>query len=395
MFSQGNKNLLYVAGIAATIVTLVLLLNEEKNDKRPKRMVGVGMYGGVAGMERLHNNLQSKIQEGELKNPCHKTDDNVTTTEVYFCFQTNQTVAVLTFDNSVMIGGYGVPDWDDYDWYLETLPRSTGGHWWGNVFSTTGAWDRASYGFHSSVTAWKRQVKIMKIRQGLVLSINTTAIPLGKPKDWGPYKEPPCHGLALCVWKSGNDPCTHILLCPNITSSINETRPSKQLPEVTPGPRSTAKSQPILAIRPDTDDWFRITTGVTQFSNNWLLLAEQAGNEVKQDCVVCLGPRPLLRVAPASVPAECLTDLMNNTNPTDANCTIWDELYPITGPEKLKPIFSSQVARMNYTCINRTGDGEWLGTLNDTWCEDIIEVDIYFRPNYRCDVWWWCGGDKL
>lgn len=49
--------------------------------------------------------------------------------------------------------------------------------------------------------------------------------------------------------------------------------------------------------------------------NNWLLMAEQAGVAAQADCVVCLEPRPMLRMVPLppELTAKCIIDLMANT----------------------------------------------------------------------------------
>ena len=49
-----------------------------------------------------------------------------------------------------------------------------------------------------------------------------------------------------------------------------------------------------MANNVTVDEWFQVTTGVSGTNNNWLLMVEQAANMTKTDCVVCMGPRPLL-----------------------------------------------------------------------------------------------------
>lgn len=71
------------------------------------------------------------------------------------------------------------------------------------------------------------------------------------------------------------------------------------------------------------DEWFQVITGVTGLNNNWLLMAEQAANMTKKDCVVCMGPRPLLRIIPATIPIYCVVEVMSKNNP-NINCSSWD-----------------------------------------------------------------------
>lgn len=141
------------------------------------------------------------------------------------------------------------------------------------------------------------------------------------------------------------------------------------------------------------DDWFRITTGVSGYNNNWLLMVEQAVNVTKSDCVICMGPRPILQIVPAVISDECILDVMNNTNP-NATCQFCDEVFPNTGPEKKKTIFSKIVAPGNFSCINRTGKGV-LGNLSSSWCAMTLTVSVLFTPVSRGDIWWWCGDDRI
>lgn len=55
----------------------------------------------------------------------------------------------------------------------------------------------------------------------------------------------------------------------------------------------------LITSKLDVDDWFLTYTGISKDINNWLLLAEQAANVTREDCVVCLGLRPILKVIPS------------------------------------------------------------------------------------------------
>ena len=61
-----------------------------------------------------------------------------------------------------------------------------------------------------------------------------------------------------------------------------------------------------MANNVTVDGWFQVTIGVSGTNNNWLLMVEQAANMTKTDCVVCMGPRPLLQIVPAVIPQECV-----------------------------------------------------------------------------------------
>lgn len=113
-----------------------------------------------------------------------------------------------------------------------------------------------------------------------MLNINTTQVPFENPQSFGEHQDPPCHGLALCVWRPhAQDPCVVLLLCPNITI-INVTSATAE-PDITPGPKSISPIKPKIYVKPDTDDWFKITTGISKIDNNWLLMAEQAARAAK------------------------------------------------------------------------------------------------------------------
>ncbi|KAL2100157.1 hypothetical protein ACEWY4_004551 [Coilia grayii] len=388
MFAPIHKRLLAIGGVLGIIITLIILWKCDGHDESEK-----------INRNRRKAGWISTIQDGMLKHPCKTTDSNQDkTSELYFCYQNNKTQAVFTFDQSLTVGGRKMIDWDGYDWYLDGGGKLMTGHdleyahWWGDVFTTTGSWGGGSYGYSQISSKWKKQVSLTKTKGNLVLNINTTQTPFGKPANFGPYKNPPCHGLRLCVWREhAKDPCVTLLLCPNITTTpVSSTTE----PDITLGPKSTSTVKPKIYIQPDTDDWFEITTGISRIDNNWLLMVEQAAEKAKTDCVVCMGARPLLQVVPSALEFQCLVNVMNNTIPS-TNCTHWDSVFPLTNDEKQKPYFSSKVAAGIFSCVNRTGTGKKQGKLNATQCYQVQTVDIYFRPESRSDIWWWCGDDKL
>lgn len=200
-----------------------------------------------------------------------------------------------------------------------------------------------------------------------------------------------CWGLLLWAWSSGADPYFPIVVCVNSTM---ETTEQPRMNDYTRRAGVKAVSVPFDNVD-NVDGWFHATTGISGNNNNWLLMAEQAGKAAKKDCVVCMGPRPLLRVVSAPLPHTCLIDVMNNTVPRP-NCSYWDSIFPLAKADKDKPLFSSTVPKVNFTCINKTGKGKVISTLDASYCQHIVKANPSdFNPRSRSDVWWWCGGDKI
>jgi hypothetical protein len=85
---------------------------------------------------------------------------------------------------------------------------------------------------------------------------------------------------------------------------------------------------------------------------------------------------------------------MTTDNPRD-NCAAWDAVYPVTDFTTRNPVFSNQVARANFTCVNVTGGGTEVGWIPADWCLNTVNIKGSFRPISRADVWWWCGSTVL
>uniref|UniRef100_A0A3P9CPD4 Uncharacterized LOC112436244 n=1 Tax=Maylandia zebra TaxID=106582 RepID=A0A3P9CPD4_9CICH len=285
-------------------------------------------------------------------NPCNDTDGQAKKTDdLYLCYnKTSFTSTVWIPFNSFYIGGYKAEAWKGYDWYLST--------------------EHLILNFHTLNNPLLEKPPKSQKRTHLVPTLASNSN---------------CYHLTLFIYKTGKDPHHFV--------SIYEPNGS---PALSAGPLSkTMNTAIIVGPKLKPDDWFRVTTGITGHSNNWLLLAEQAAQDASDDCMVCLGPRPILRVVPAPMEENCLTAVMNHTNIQDKNCTKWDRIFPITNEEKRKPIFSQDVMVANHTCINMIGPGERLGSLNATSCLTITKVDSSFKPRSRADVWWWCGDPNL
>lgn len=85
-----------------------------------------------------------------------------------------------------------------------------------------------------------------------------------------------------------------------------------------------------LVLEPTVDDYFEIITGISASTDNWLLLAEQAGTATRSDCTVCLGPRPILRIVPPppDLNVTCQTELVSNS--VVNSCSGSEEPFPFT-----------------------------------------------------------------
>ncbi|XP_061625059.1 uncharacterized protein LOC133475738 isoform X2 [Phyllopteryx taeniolatus] len=248
-----------------------------------------------------------------------------------------------------------------YDWY------ATIGFKWEDLIGETGydwsSWSKRTAKEH------RKKFNLSKTVHSLILKYESN--------------QPMCLTVSLWAYTGGKDPHFQVSLC--YGNHVEPEMPSE----------TSNKGGYILTINEiTTDDWFLVVTGVSGQNNNWLLLVEQAANVTRKDCVVCMGPRPLLRIVPAQISQDCIIPLMNATVPTK-RCKSWDPIYPVTEADKHKPMFSTLVAPNNFTCINMINKGKKLGPLNDTQCKVILKVKPNFVPISRSDIWWWCGDDRL
>ncbi|KAJ0003145.1 hypothetical protein NQD34_018185 [Periophthalmus magnuspinnatus] len=141
---------------------------------------------------------------------------------------------------------------------------------------------------------------------------------------------------------------------------------------------------------------FNMATGVSDFGNNWLTMIEQASKYVNKDCIACMGPRPLLRMVPTppELTVQCVEDILTKTVP-EAECAEWDAVYPLTKPEKHKPIFEAKLPKGNYTCIQRSNSvTNVLGNIDGNLCEKNLTTNKAL-PRMRSDIYWYCGGKIL
>uniref|UniRef100_A0A669CLG5 Envelope glycoprotein n=1 Tax=Oreochromis niloticus TaxID=8128 RepID=A0A669CLG5_ORENI len=294
-------------------------------------------------------------------NPCNGTAATQvkTTADLYLCYnQTSFSSTVWIPLNSFHIGGYLGSQWPGYDWYLSSSDATNPG--WDTVFTYTGN-DWTPTPTQGSARNLSEQLNLTKTNTHLVVNFHTTSHPLleNPPKSQKrTYVVPQtssshtgtlagsssCYHLTLFIYKSGKDPHHFLSICNNLTrneeSNANTTTVTSSGPALTKGPLSTSMTTVVIAgPELEADDWFRITTGISGHSNNWLLLAEQAARDANDDCMVCLGPRPTLRVVPAPIEEQCLVKVMNSTN--------------------------------------------------------IEDINPLFNPVSRADIWWWCGDPQI
>nr|XP_049610647.1 syncytin-A-like [Syngnathus scovelli] len=198
-----------------------------------------------------------------------------------------------------------------------------------------------------------------------------------------------CWGFQLWAWSSGIDPRFPITICLNRTMSVAD-RPVTNNYTLSAGAKITS------TLLTDVDSYFVASTEISGHTNNWLLMAEQAAKMADTSCIACMGPRPLLKIIPANIGPKCAVTLMLSLSisPTH-DCFKWDKVYPVASMTKYKPLFSSDVAKGNFTCIRLPGTGEKLGALPPLWCGSMTNVTAPFLPIARSDVWFWCNSNKL
>ncbi|XP_031689058.1 uncharacterized protein LOC116375799 [Oncorhynchus kisutch] len=306
-----------------------------------------------------------------LKQNC--TADRIRSTTL--CVPVNTTTTVTLTWGTLASPGQGFEThalfWSRSVWYM-----TEGGYskWsWKNLVAETGP-DWSSWTVNRVALLWRRRLVLTKVDTGLKLVIKHGVGGAGcTPFLLAPWEEQRVYWhLKICILT---------ITTPRAVLSVRKPLSSSD-PRLGPVTMTTAP--------PKIDDAILMATGVSGFTNNWLLLAEEAANSTRQSCVVCMGARPLLRIVPAVVILPCLIPLMTTDNPC-CNCTTWDRVYPITKATNRKPMFSNQVAKANFTCVDMSGVGIEVGRIPKSWCLDTVKVVGGFKPISRADVWWWCG----
>uniref|UniRef100_A0A3B4UPM7 Uncharacterized protein n=1 Tax=Seriola dumerili TaxID=41447 RepID=A0A3B4UPM7_SERDU len=237
-------------------------------------------------------------------------------------------------------------------------------------------------GSETSAKYFKDKITLTHNGASLGLTVSLPAGPYPVPNTT--LNEMSCFAFLLWARHSGIDPYYPFLMCVNNTMKQSDAPITNNYTAIK-GFNTEGK---------DVDEWFRVTTGVSGQSNNWLLMVEQAANMSKRDCVVCMSPRPILQVIPATIPQQCVIEVMNKTNP-NSTCSSWDSVFPVTKATAKKPVFSKKVAPGNFTCVNMTGNGRYLSNLSESECTEGIITTANFKPVSRGDIWWWCGDDRI
>ncbi|XP_034027298.1 uncharacterized protein LOC117511339 [Thalassophryne amazonica] len=328
----------------------------------------------------------------QFTNPCSPTTtDTVITRDLYVCYNATQFVSKIVIPFSIIrVGGQATPEmssgthWKWHEWYLSSVDWDQD---WGTIFTYTGS-DWTPYPTTQHAKEWKRRLTLTRHDNHLLLSFNTTDQPLlEKPPRIHSYTEASCYHLTLFVYRPGvyTDPHTDFSICTNITKRTDSSPTTPTAVGLSLGPQTSVTKIQIINGKIETDDWFLVTTGISGQRNNWLLMAEQAAKPAKKDCVVCLGPRPILRVVPAPLTSDCLLEIMVNTFiPLNHRCISWDTIYPVANMAKNKPLFSEDVAEGNFTCVKLPGTGQKLGELNETvWCSHTLTPPSPFKPIAR------------
>lgn len=201
-----------------------------------------------------------------------------------------------------------------------------------------------------------------------------------------------CWGFLLWARSSGPDPRFKVMICEeNSTSNATEEREAR-LSSVS----QTKGVRVYNTFKMTKEQVFSVETGILEWTNNWLVMVEQGSRLVQDDCMVCLAPRPLLRMVPvpSELNATCIANIMANNVPSDESKQ-WGKIYPLTGPADQKPLFSTKVALGNFTCINGTRNStNKLGNFNAAWCVSYI-ITNGSLGKMCSDVWWYCGNKVL
>ncbi|KAM7373777.1 hypothetical protein PAMA_022047 [Pampus argenteus] len=259
---------------------------------------------------------------------------------------------------------------------------------WADLIADPKGYDWQSWTTNPTAKHQRKLLKIDYDNSKFVLTADLTGNNTLNPP--GSSRSNTCWILLFWAWTRGADVGFPVWLCqlpPQLTNGGEKIEP--KLSHVANGKGITATTSKL-----DADDWFLAYTGISKDINNWLLMAEQAANMTKTDCVVCLGPRPILRVTPSPVSVNCTLELMTKTNPT-SSCEQWDRAFPLTTAEKMKPLFSKEIAPANFTCVNFIGGSERLGNLSSTFCADLVTLKQAHTVVSRSDIWWWCGDERL
>lgn len=306
---------------------------------------------------------------------------------IQVCIPTNRSVTITIPFGTLINGGISGDSYGQgHTWYMTNNLQWAG---WETLVAETGGYDWSAW----STTDWSRhQRKLIKLvtgQTGLVLTVDLTKgnlDPTGRDKCWG---------FLLRAKTSGTDPSFKLILCEGREGTDVTTSPHnpKGVQTALIGSKKGVKVYDTFEI--STGETFTIYTGITSDTNNWLVMTQQAAKTVKEDCVVCLGPRPLLRVVPLQgVSGSCILELTTNTS-VSKNCTPHEEPFKVIKKEVTRPWWDKNVASGNFSCFQRnTKTKASAGEINSTLCKTTTATKEDIRVR-RSDLWWWCGGDVL
>lgn len=300
---------------------------------------------------------------------------------VQVCVPANEnTTVVIPMSSLVRKGQNRGKYFQDY-WYMTNDLQQTG--WETMVADLDNEWT-PKWGTTENAKQQKNKITLVRgAQENLVLTFDLT-----KGSLYPTGHNTGCWGFLLWAYVKGNDPSFYLFVCQvnNNNTTIDPTL----------GPISLDRGVTVYKTNElTTDQTYEIMTGVTGLLNNWLLLAEQAGIAAQTACLVCLGPRPLMRIVPPppELTPPCMINLMSRSNPS-ASCKYWDKIYPMTKQSKTKPFFSNDLASGNFTCFYNETGAKSVGHIDSTLCQTNQSLTIWVSK-VRVDVWWYCGGGTL
>ncbi|KAJ0058518.1 hypothetical protein NL108_016390 [Boleophthalmus pectinirostris] len=303
---------------------------------------------------------------------------------VQICIPTG-TITTITIPLSSLKEGKDAKNGIEYAneyWYLTNDQLSQG--WDTLVADQDNKWTP-----QQAKTKWAvRQAELLtltKMGLNLVLTVNNVKRNLTSNGE-------ECWGFLLRVYTAGTDPIYKLFICEMPPKTTKDTSTEPVLSPLLQGSGVKVKATATLT----KEQVFNIATGMSDYGNNWLTMVEQATKHVNKDCVACMGPRPLLRMVPTppELTTQCIEEILTKTTP-NKECAEWDAVYPLTKPEKQKPIFAAKLPKANYTCaIRSNSEANVFGSIDVNFCARTLNTTGAL-PKIRSDIYWYCGGKIL
>ncbi|XP_013874452.1 uncharacterized protein LOC106524948 [Austrofundulus limnaeus] len=306
-----------IVGWSLTLLLIILFLltwylHPSNSNVTPAQLRTKIEVTGSSILVDNHNLGRTKRQAFRTYNPCNTVHVNRKIKALHICYN-NPVIA-----STVMIPFASVRTRDDEsaalyaknEWYMATTKGSST---WGSAFTYTGTeWDPKDSLTTPEAQQWYETLTLSKTLTHLILTFNTTKNPLPPtPPLLFTYASQQCYHFILFAYTSGQDPGVYFSLCTNITA--NESSHCEECGLTRSPALDSSIYVEIHNQQLQSDDWFKVTTGISALSNNWLLLVENAAKTIQHDCVVCLGPRPVLKVIPA-IPISLLIQRKSRTS---------------------------------------------------------------------------------